>query len=403
MVRVMVKTHRHPALAAVLTAVLALSGCASTLDTLAPLGAQPKTPVARNFTSFAPALQCMDRMLDAANRPQTRISSTDIPDYTRGVPVGADDMLINAVNQMNRRSRAYVFLDQGRIREGSLIELAVNDTKNKPPAPQFYIRGSISQLDKDTGSASADADFDPSSGRGAVSSYTGAGSRAHTVVSVDLHLVAYPSRVVLPGASVSNSMVVTRTGFGGGLTGKIAKGAFGVSLQINRVESTGQAVRNLIELGLIELLGRHARVPYWECLSLEANDARRAAREERVVVATPKPLQVTEVQKHLARLGYVKGDPTGQLDRVTRRALARFQADEGLVASGEPDFDTLRALRQSVAEMQAAARRAASAQKAQARTTPRRAPAPVATPMRPPGMPDAEGYRSIDSFLGGAM
>jgi hypothetical protein len=95
---------------------IATIGCAATRSRIGPSIAEPDTRPARNFTSFSAALECMDGLFANSRRGQTLISSTDIPDETNLINVGADDMLVNAVSQMNRRSQAYVFVDQSLIK-----------------------------------------------------------------------------------------------------------------------------------------------------------------------------------------------------------------------------------------------------------------------------------------------
>lgn len=46
----------------------------------------------------------------------------------------------------------------------------------------------------------------------------------------------------------------------------------------------------------------------------------------------------------MADLGYYKGAVTGKCDGATRLAIAQFQSDEGLIASGGADYDLLRRL-----------------------------------------------------------
>jgi len=51
--------------------------------------------------------------------------------------------------------------------------------------------------------------------------------------------------------------------------GKLTK--FGVDFQMNFSfrEGNHTAIRTLVELGIIELIGKYARLPYWECLSAD--------------------------------------------------------------------------------------------------------------------------------------
>jgi hypothetical protein len=161
-----------------------------------------------------------------------------------------------------------------------------------------------------------------------------------TIVTVDMHLVSFPDKTVVPGSSVANSMVVTTRGFGIGATGLINVTALDANLTINRVESLGQAVRNLVELGAIELVGRHANVPYWECLNIPAVKQRRTNRKEIVFSSADKPLRIPEVQRMLQTLGYYSGEVTGVVDQRTRDSISHFQAGHGLIATGDLNYDT---------------------------------------------------------------
>lgn len=295
----------------------------------------------------------MDGLLSQSGGPQVRLSSTGIPDQTYKVKVGADDMLITAISQMNRRSGRYVFIDQARMKDGRWLEIQVNDADlvDDLPKPHYYIRGSISQLDgtvRDLGLTATYAPTELPADRGVTSARTGPGHTS-SVVSVDLHLVRFPSREIVPGGSVSNAMVVTDNSWSAGMTGLIAKQTFGVTLKFQRLESTGQAVRNLVELGVIELLGRHSGVPYWSCLSLPSTEARPAARAERDFIRGSASSQITEVQELLISLGRLPAPATGQRDAATRAALSQYQAERGLIATGRADFDTQQALHREVA------------------------------------------------------
>jgi len=271
-----------------LSAALITIGCGVTPPPLAPEIAQPNTRPARNFTSFDAPLRCMDGLLHG--KRTIRISSTGIPDRTRRISVAGDDMLINAINRMTRTSRAYVFLDQGLVKDGGLIDLGITQGK-KEPRPDFYVRGAISQLDASVATDELGLGWDEGTVTPAPETdllkVTANRRQDLSVVSVDLHLVAYPNRQVVPGASVSNSMVVRSMRRRSTASGIIDLDDLGLSLQLDRIESQGQAVRNLIELSMIELVGRHRGVPYWQCLSSIETDPKRNNRQEHIFTARP--------------------------------------------------------------------------------------------------------------------
>lgn len=325
-----------------------LAACFGPNPQLAPRFAEPDTRPARNFTSFAPALDCMDGLLRKSRLRRTLISSTDIPDETGAIRVGGDDMLINALTRMNRTAQRYVFVDQALIKFGGLLDTEVQN--GDEVVPQLYIRGSISQLDKDVASDSGAGNVTPGGG-GALTGARFGPYRKLSVVSVDMHLVAFPSRRVLAGASVANSMVVVGQGFGASASGLISMATLGLSVQINRIESESQAVRNLIELGLIELIGKHAGVPYWTCLALPQTSARQGERKEKRYVRAPSPAPLPEAQTMLTALGYLSEPHEAALGPKTRAAIARFQADNNILPNGILDYDLSERLRRKTGGM----------------------------------------------------
>lgn len=377
--------------AALLCTLTALTACVGRFPPATPGIAQPDTRPARAFTSFSEPLRCMDRLMTALPRRSYLISSSDIPDRTDDVDVGADDMLINAINQMNRSNGRYIFLDQARISGFGQLEI-VTTRKEKEIHPQLYIRGSISQRDANAAEDETSANYGrESSSNNAITGGFFRGHRKLSVISVDLHLVQYPSRRVLPGASVANSMVVVQRGIKGTAVGIIDNAALTVPLTIERVESESQAVRNLVELGVIELLGRHSGVPYWTCLEHPATDAKAEEQAERKLIRGSPQDAVRQAQGMLIALGRLSGTPTGQLDPATRRAISTFQAEENILPSGTVDYDLIRRLKDRASGVPPSAATPAAlpvpAPAPAARPAPVRQPASPAAPRKPASEP----------------
>lgn len=332
---------------ALLCCVHVLAACLGPSALLAPAISEPNTRPARNVTSFTYALHCMDGLLAQSGRRSVLISSNGFPDNTDDLDVGADDMLINAINQLNRSNRKYVFLDQAHLKDFGQLEI-LTSLKDDEIKPQMYIRGSISQIDERTSSTGGSADFGGASGADLTNLYF-RGTRNLSIVTVDMHLVEYPSRRIIPGGSVANSMVVMQRRLDGSIIGLIDKGTLGISLYIDKVESKSQAVRNLIEVGTIELLGRHSGVPYWSCLDAAPASARRNEVKEKRTVRQSDTAKVAEAQEMLAAMGLLASHDPGELDGATRRAISAFQGRNSLLPNGLVDFDTVEELRRQSA------------------------------------------------------
>jgi hypothetical protein len=339
-----VKNISRIVLAAGIGGVLALTGCATVDPLVAKRVAQPDNRPVRNFTSFSASLRCLDDMLLARGMKRRAVTSSGFVDRTNRLSLGGDEMLINAVNQLNRKSRAYVFQDPPLERKDGQNTLLTTRGSKKERQAGLYFRGAISQLDSSVASDSGSLDVDTGAGSAVLEDTGFSRSRGVSVVSVDMHLVGYPSRTVIPGGSVANSMVVVTDKFGFGTEGVINLTGFDFSISISRVESLGQAVRNLIELGTLELLGRHAGVPYWECLNTGLADQKRDNKSHASFKVNGIGAHLPEVDRMLAKLGHL--DSAAQVtDRDRKIAVSRFQAQERLIADGVVNFDLLRRLR----------------------------------------------------------
>src|SRR5690242_17642132 len=104
-------TNMKKVLAATIGAAFLLSGCVTPAPEKAPIAAIPKTAAARTFTSLTPALRCMDEMFLNYGKKDILITTSGIADSTNKVSVGTKEMLIGALNQMSRRSKAFSFVD----------------------------------------------------------------------------------------------------------------------------------------------------------------------------------------------------------------------------------------------------------------------------------------------------
>ena len=342
-----------------LATMLALVGCATPMDprkdrefqSRASITDRPVVRPTRSISSFSDSLMCMDHMLRDAQLPTTLITSKQIPDYSSRVAVAAKDMVITALSQMSRLSNAFRYVDyevdiarQDTVQ--NLTTILLNNNQMQLQRPALYLSGAISFVDQnvisnrfDTGLSGPRVDLGFSQSRNA------------TIIGLEMHLGDFRTRTLIPGLDSANEVIVGGGGQGLDLAGRI--GTYGVQFNIGRdyTQGSGGAVRTLVDLATIELVGKWARVPYWQCLTLEQNhpDFQRQLRDW---FDEGSPAVRTQlVARSLTSQGYLAPSPTPVPDDSVplRKALARFQADKGMVVTGVVDFPTYeRALRNFV-------------------------------------------------------
>ena len=345
---------------AALLMLLFLSGCAMPMDarkdaqfqSYAYTSDRPTVRPTRSLSSFSESLMCMDRMLRESQLPTTLITSKSIPDFSSRVPAAAKDMIITALSQMSRLSHAFRYVDyevdiarQDTVQ--NLTTILLNNNQMQLQRPALYVSGAIAYVDQNVINNRFDA------GTSASRLDTGySQSRNATVIGLELHLGDFRTRTLIPGLDSANEVIIGGAGQGLDLAGRI--GTYGVKFNVGRdyAIGAGGALRTLIDLGMIEMVGKWARVPYWQCLTLEQTDP-NFQRQMRDWFDDGAPLIHNNlVQRSLTSQGYLQ-DNAEKLDQRSPAlvaALGKFQADSGLVVTGVVDFATYeRALRGFVA------------------------------------------------------
>jgi curli biogenesis system outer membrane secretion channel CsgG len=228
-----------------------------------PVRAGPEKPAVKTITNFTPALRCMDNMLITYGIRDLVVISEDIDDKTKKVSAGTKDMLISAVSEMTRRSRAIRLIAFGGDSYNLNNFMNMRESKSLYQLqPQFSIRGSISQFDENIAKETEGGGF-------AIESFFSAGKASSASISIlglDLSMVNAMDLTVLPGVTSNNSVAIMRSS--SGTEAEAGYHKFGINYQMNLARSDGmsQALRHLVELATVELFGKLTMTPYWTCL-----------------------------------------------------------------------------------------------------------------------------------------
>ncbi len=340
-------------LLALTTASLALAGCAVNPRDYAqefdktPTLNMPATAPTRSLSSFSDSLSCMDKMLRDYRVAPILLTSKNIPDVTGKVNVATKEMMITAFSMMSRTSGTFRFVDfeidglrQDTVQ--NLTTLLLNNGQMKIQRPQLYVSGALSYMDQNVsvnrmGGGISAKNWDLGATRDLMS----------TAIGLELHLGDFSSRTLLTGVDSSNTIVLANTAVGVDAGGRIKK--TGVQFNFGREVSqgTGPAVRTLVDLGLIELVGKWARVPYWQCLALDQTHPEYQSQMRDWWDGMGSEDRIRLFQNTLRSAGYFKGAVDAKPSTQLRDAVMKFQADKNVVVSGNIGFETYERLAKS--------------------------------------------------------
>lgn len=363
-----------------LVAAAMASACAYTPPEQAKTVSQPKTKPTKNLTSFSESLRCMDDLFVAYGVRDVVVTSQGIPDATGEISTGTKDMLISAVSRMSVKSNAFIFVDFDQTQyDVNALQNLVGFT-NDFLVPNYYIRGAITQLDEQVVSESVSGGVSlPFADAG------GSKDQVISLVSVDLNMGDLLTRQILPWASSNNSIAVRRSGSSVDAGGTIQNIELGLSFNVSMNQSEGmhQAIRTLVDLSTVEVLGKLTQVPYWRCLQIEQTSPAVTAQARDWYANMAPEERVVFVQRALSGAGYYKGPIDGQPTTATRDAVGAYQADNGLIADGHINFD----LYASLISGNLALGAAPAPGQTPVRYEPSTAPVPTVKPEAPPAAP----------------
>ncbi len=295
--------------------------------------ATPKAAPQKAITNFSEALSCMDEMFVRYNISNLLLGAQDLPDSTDAVVAGAKDMLITALSKMSLKSNAVRFVALGSDLEDITRFHEFHANKNFR-SPDFFIRGGVVQADQSV------VEKQVSGGLAVADRFSLEGSkdRIASIIALDMNVGVVSSLQIIPGVSSSNSIAVARTGNGVDATGQVRK--LGAIFNFNYTENEGlhHALRTLIELGTIELMGKLAQVPYWECLDIETTNSLVQVQIREWFEALSEEEMRTFVQAKLRSKQLYNGEVDGQDSATLRTAIALYKKNESLIADSKLDY-----------------------------------------------------------------
>ncbi|HWJ01134.1 MAG TPA: DUF4384 domain-containing protein [Burkholderiales bacterium] len=329
--------------AAALAASIALAGCAAletkqeTIDQTNGSRVGPEQAPFRSITGFSSALRCMDSlMIDYGVRDVSTLVE-ELTDNTKKVNAGTRDMLITAVSDMTRRSRALRVVAFGKDATNAVSFLASAQRLSAYEViPQYDIKGSVSQFDENVIRDQKDLGigYQPYLNLGV------ARDNASSILGLDLSVLATRDMSVIAGVTSRNSVVILKSG--NGFDADAAYHKFGVnfSMTLSKSEGQAQALRGLVELAVIELVGKLTKTPYWSCLGGDPN-ANEEIRQEMAdwffAMAATRVEIIAYFQNQLRRRGFYDGPIDGEFNPAIDEAVANYRAALGL--SREPKID----------------------------------------------------------------
>ncbi len=325
--------------------ILLCSGCAKIDPRKVDIDIPSGMPEVKK-TELQQALQELGKMTEIYGCDTTKIMLDKIGDNTgtsihtkAEVPYDVTEMTISALNSIGGN---VVFIPYRPDIMLNLKNLGYQNFENKF-SPSVIVTGGITEFDRgletlegswDTGYDTDELGEDLPLGI----KYSQGKKKSVAKITIDYNMMDIETMSGLPGIQSTNTMRVHKG---------IGKKEFGVTIlgptiglkgEIKKVEGRHGALRLLIQISMIQLVGKYLDLPYWRLLPETFPDPVVESYVSRGWhYQMNQVMRIQKIQELLILHGYDKVWITGELDSATKKAIADFSKKTS--HSQEVNFD----------------------------------------------------------------
>ncbi len=299
--------------------------------------------VVKKTTNYTASLDTFGRITEIFSSRPVKIQSKAVHDDTGAaqatggeIPTDISEMIKTAINKMGGKVM-YIDYDPGHM---SNMKALGYSNFNKKIIPNLVISGGITEFDRSLDVRGKGTDLGASGTVGGKKFGLDFGDnekKSTSNITIDMNLIDFQTWAMVPKMSASNTVSV-HSGLASSEIGfSLLAVTFGMSGNVKKVQGRHAAVRLLVELSTIEIIGRYLNLPYWKILPNGKVDKIVVESISKKFVRANKEDQIAMIQNTLYLHGY-SADMTGKMDEATKAAVDKYKAKAGSKVSG---YDTL--------------------------------------------------------------
>lgn len=279
-------------------------------------------------TNYSMALRKLGRLTREFNTGKVRIQTTGVMDDTGTsqatggeIPFDITEMIKSAVNSAGGNI-VFIPYDPIYLKNQAALKMTSLDNKMRP---DIVINGGITEFDRSLESSSAGTDFGGEIGGGQDALGFEAGSQdrdSTSSITLDLNLIDFETMAMIPRMQAVNTISVFKAASDTEIGFSVFGMAFGVKGSVKKIQGRHAAVRVLVDLSILEIVGKYLKLPYWKCMPAGAKPdplVLENLRED--FLYGSQVARVKMVQRLLPVYGFKNVRSTGNLDGQTSQAI----------------------------------------------------------------------------------
>jgi len=290
-------------------------------------------------TVYDESLKKFGLMLEAYNIASTKVQSKVISNDTAEKTLPDDVSKIMATS-LNKMGRNIIFIPYD---PNYVINESTTGGNISRSLPDIVVAGGITEFEKDLIEKGRDLKMEGQVQKGDWGSkYNadgGAGYKAGSNLSrmtLDLNLLDYKTQAALSGIQVSNTINIRKTNLGWSIGAYFQGCGLSFDYSLKKQQGIYSALRMLVELSVLEVLGKYFEVPYWRCLDGAQPDQAMCTRMLEEFNDLQEANQGAYLKEYLFLSGYDTFDRSkGFFSESEKQSLNEVMKQQGVTGKGD--------------------------------------------------------------------
>ena len=299
--------------------------------------ALPKSLPSAKVTVFNQAIYDMGIMSSIYTDQPLRIMSNDIVDNTgTSVATSAEiprDITAMVKSTLNGFGGNITFIPYDANFMANQMNTGYTDFANKI-IPDVIVDGGITEFDRglQTKGDSTEADVSGTWGGGKAFGFNFEDSNkaSEARITLDFNLIDFKTFSGIPQMQAINSMRLHKAVKKDAVGVTLFSSTFGAQGTIKKVQGRHAAVRMLVQLSMLQVVGKYEKLPYWRLLPGSTQDVRLLNRVIDDYYALPTHLRIARLQVFLALNGHpvqVNGSMDASTQAAKQAIISKYNLD----------------------------------------------------------------------------
>ncbi|TQV64214.1 MAG: hypothetical protein FNT15_01400 [Sulfurovum sp.] len=287
---------------------------------------KPDVEVAENsvieerITKYTDALENLNEMTEVYGGSTINVAVVPVENKTAAIGKLPNDVTImvkSALNEIGGKVRSYTYNDQTLtsvekliVIEGAITEFDTTNTSKS--GWNVGIKAGKGRGEAD-GDASADADDSISN------------------MTIDFNMIDAATGAYIPKVHTSNSIKIIKKSASNDFGFSILGSGFGLNSSVSKEQGVHSAIRLLVDLSMVELIGKYKEYPYWVAVSGGKVDQRLLRRMKQNFERLSPEDKSVQVSYLLSLLDPSLGGGTTVFDGKMQQALVNYKNKYGIM------------------------------------------------------------------------